>query len=195
MKLTDLCSNFAYQCIQGDMDREIEDVTYDSRKVQKHSLFVCIKGALCDGHNYISDAVKKGADAIVLEHICGQALPPRYHSNSNAIHTPRIGVDFTEFFRTPIREVDDDRYYRNKGENNHFVYDKRHFGRGGGKSWPDWDTWGDDWYFGSSDPKHNAGVLRDTAAFAFNGGFRMQVCSYGSILSGFEATQGGRSLF
>lgn len=76
MKLTDLCSGVAYQCIQGDMDREIEDIAYDSRKVKKHSLFICIKGTLCDAHNYISDAVKKGADAIVLEHICEQALPP-----------------------------------------------------------------------------------------------------------------------
>ena len=67
MKLTDLCSGVAYQCIQGDMDREIEDIAYDSRKVKKHSLFICIKGTLCDAHNYISDAVKKGADAIVLD--------------------------------------------------------------------------------------------------------------------------------
>jgi UDP-N-acetylmuramoyl-L-alanyl-D-glutamate--2,6-diaminopimelate ligase len=45
----------------------IKGITDDSRKVKKDFLFVAIKGLTVDGHMYISDAIKKGAKAIVGE--------------------------------------------------------------------------------------------------------------------------------
>ena len=49
------------------METEITDVIYDSRKIEKGTVFVCMIGAKTDGHNYIPDAIAKEAGAIVIE--------------------------------------------------------------------------------------------------------------------------------
>jgi UDP-N-acetylmuramoyl-L-alanyl-D-glutamate--2,6-diaminopimelate ligase len=48
-------------------DREVADITYDSRKVKPGSLFVAVRGFHSDGHQFISQAVQRGALAIVAE--------------------------------------------------------------------------------------------------------------------------------
>lgn len=45
----------------------IASIEMDSRKVQKGSLFVCINGFTVDGHDFINQAIEKGASAIVAE--------------------------------------------------------------------------------------------------------------------------------
>ncbi len=44
---------------------EISDVVNDSKKVKKGSLFFAITGEIHDGHNFIKDAIDRGASAIV----------------------------------------------------------------------------------------------------------------------------------
>lgn len=56
-----------YTCVQGDVDVEISTVVYDSRKVKNNSLFICIKGAVADGHRFAQKAVEMGATALVVE--------------------------------------------------------------------------------------------------------------------------------
>lgn len=68
MKLSNLLNGLDYTAKNTDI--EISSVAYDSRKVQKGGLFVCIKGYMTDGHKYIESAVKNGASAIVLEDDC-----------------------------------------------------------------------------------------------------------------------------
>lgn len=53
--------------IQGDTTIEITGIAYDSRKVEEGNVFVCIKGYKTDGHQYIADALKKGASALIVE--------------------------------------------------------------------------------------------------------------------------------
>ena len=67
MKLYSLLKNIQYEIISGNVDIDIKSITYDSRKVTEKSVFVCINGANVDGHDYIKEAVKKGALAIVIE--------------------------------------------------------------------------------------------------------------------------------
>ena len=50
-----------------DLDQEINDIFYDSRLVQKGSLFVCLDGYYFDGHRFALDAVRNGASAVVCE--------------------------------------------------------------------------------------------------------------------------------
>ena len=45
----------------------MRDIIYDSRKIAPETMFVCMVGAVTDGHKYISDAIDKGASVIVLE--------------------------------------------------------------------------------------------------------------------------------
>jgi UDP-N-acetylmuramoyl-L-alanyl-D-glutamate--2,6-diaminopimelate ligase len=50
------------------LDREVRDITHDSRKVIPGSLFVAVRGFHSDGHQFISQAFKRGAVAVVAEH-------------------------------------------------------------------------------------------------------------------------------
>lgn len=50
-----------------ETEREITAVAYDSRKVEKDSLFVCLRGFKTDGHTYIGKAIEMGAAVIVVE--------------------------------------------------------------------------------------------------------------------------------
>ena len=49
------------------MEAEVSDIVYDSRKLEKGTMFVCMVGTVTDGHKYIADAVEKGASVIVAE--------------------------------------------------------------------------------------------------------------------------------
>ena len=51
------------QIIGGDV--EIGGIEHDSRKVTAKDLFVCMEGAHVDGHNFIGQAVAKGAVALL----------------------------------------------------------------------------------------------------------------------------------
>lgn len=67
MRLTTLLERIDYKCIQGNVDREITDVIYDSRKASVGSLFLCIRGAVVDGHTFAKDVAEKGAAVIIVE--------------------------------------------------------------------------------------------------------------------------------
>ena len=64
--LKDLLSGIKYEILQGDMDREIPAVVYDSRKATPGCMFICIEGAVSDGHVYAADVVEKGASVLVV---------------------------------------------------------------------------------------------------------------------------------
>lgn len=67
MQLQKLLQNIPYTNIQGTEQIEINHIVYDSRKVEKGDVFVCISGFQTDGHRYIPMALEKGAVAIVTE--------------------------------------------------------------------------------------------------------------------------------
>lgn len=60
MKLRELCSEFKYECLSGSMDVDVRDVIYDSRKITEGTVFVCMVGAVTDGHKYIPGCGEKG---------------------------------------------------------------------------------------------------------------------------------------
>ncbi len=51
----------------GDLDVELSDLAYDSRKVAPGTLFFCVPGEKVDGHQFAAEAVGAGAPALVLE--------------------------------------------------------------------------------------------------------------------------------
>ncbi|MDR3596360.1 UDP-N-acetylmuramoyl-L-alanyl-D-glutamate--2,6-diaminopimelate ligase [Clostridium sp.] len=67
MELYKLLKNINYEIINGSLDIDIKDISYDSRKVKENSIFVCINGENVNGHDYIKEAIKKGALAIVID--------------------------------------------------------------------------------------------------------------------------------
>ena len=67
MTIQTLTERMQYKLLAGDAGREISALVYDSRKIIPGCMFVCIKGAVFDGHAYIREAVEKQAAAIVIE--------------------------------------------------------------------------------------------------------------------------------
>lgn len=65
MKLKELLTGVQVIKTNADMEMQIGDVCYDSRKVVPGSLFVAVVGYVTDGNRYISMALEKGAAAIV----------------------------------------------------------------------------------------------------------------------------------
>ena len=51
----------------GVMDVEISAIVSDSRKVRDDCLFICIKGAKADGHDFAQTVIENGALAVVSE--------------------------------------------------------------------------------------------------------------------------------
>ena len=48
-------------------NRLIQKISYDSRMIEDNTLFVAIKGSKYDGHEYIDNAVKLGANAVLID--------------------------------------------------------------------------------------------------------------------------------
>ncbi len=65
--LDSLLEELEYTCIQGDIHTSVTDLVYDSRKAVKDCVFVCIEGAVSDGHDYIGEVAGKGAAAIIID--------------------------------------------------------------------------------------------------------------------------------
>ncbi|MCI1966791.1 MAG: UDP-N-acetylmuramoyl-L-alanyl-D-glutamate--2,6-diaminopimelate ligase [Oscillospiraceae bacterium] len=66
MLLADLIRDLDSTC-SGRTDIEITDVVYDSRKVTKGSLFICLCGSSVDSHQFAGAAAEAGAAAIVAQ--------------------------------------------------------------------------------------------------------------------------------
>src|SRR5438874_6922234 len=67
MQLKVLARAIAPLQIIGGLDREVESIAYDSRRVQSNGLFVALRGEKSDGHDFIDQAIEKGAGVIVTE--------------------------------------------------------------------------------------------------------------------------------
>ncbi len=55
--------------IIGSTNVAISAISFDSRKIEKDSLFIAVKGTLSDGHKYIDDTIAKGAVAVLCEEL------------------------------------------------------------------------------------------------------------------------------
>jgi UDP-N-acetylmuramoyl-L-alanyl-D-glutamate--2,6-diaminopimelate ligase len=80
-------------------DREIEpleitEVSYHSQKVKEGHLFVCVKGYKTDGHQYLSDAVKRGAVAAVVEDFQEGIDVPQYVVADSRVALAKLGATY-----------------------------------------------------------------------------------------------------
>jgi UDP-N-acetylmuramoyl-L-alanyl-D-glutamate--2,6-diaminopimelate ligase len=67
MQLKTLVATIPVRQVIGTLDRTVESIAYDSRRVQRNGLFVALPGEKVDGHDFIQQAIEKGAAAIVAE--------------------------------------------------------------------------------------------------------------------------------
>jgi len=67
MGLKEILNNCEYELVSGDLEIDVKDIAYDSRNVEKGYMFVALSGFMVDGHEYIENAVSKGAKVVVCE--------------------------------------------------------------------------------------------------------------------------------
>lgn len=67
MKLEKLLERISYTIVKGSTNIEIDNLVYDSRKATKGSVFVCMTGAIKDGHDFAEEVVKKGATVLIVQ--------------------------------------------------------------------------------------------------------------------------------
>ena len=67
MKANDIIKDLEILGSQGDLNRFVSDIQYDSRKIQHGEAFIAIKGFQTDGHRFISQAYQNGARVFFSE--------------------------------------------------------------------------------------------------------------------------------
>lgn len=106
MKLGRILNGTRIHESKGDSDLEISGLAYDSRKVKSGYVFVALRGTKQDGHDFVEEAVRNGAAAVVLEsgrivkgldkNICVIRVPDSRTALSNLA---------AEFYRHPYRDM------------------------------------------------------------------------------------------
>ena len=104
MKIKDILTNCNLLEIVGEKDVDVVDITFDSRKVNKGTLFFAVKGTQVDGHDYIEGAIEKGATVIVCE-----KLPRKKAENVTYVKVDNsayvLGVGASNFFGNPSEQL------------------------------------------------------------------------------------------
>ncbi len=67
MTLNNLIERLKYKCVQGTVDIPVSELIYDSRKACKDGVFVCISGAVRDGHDFVEEVIQNGVTALIVE--------------------------------------------------------------------------------------------------------------------------------
>ena len=68
----------------GQEDCEIKGIKINSKEITPGDLFVCTMGVTTDRHDFIDEAIEKGASAIVVSRDVGQKSVPVIHvENTN----------------------------------------------------------------------------------------------------------------
>ncbi|MBQ2702980.1 MAG: UDP-N-acetylmuramoyl-L-alanyl-D-glutamate--2,6-diaminopimelate ligase [Alistipes sp.] len=68
-RLQDIIASVEVLQVVGDLQTEIVGLNYDSRRVAAGDCFFAVVGVQSDGHNYIPQAVERGACAVVCERL------------------------------------------------------------------------------------------------------------------------------
>lgn len=67
MTVKDWLEGLEYTLLQGNLDAEVDEVVYDSRKAAPNAVFVCMKGTKVDSHTFIPQVLAAGTTVLVVE--------------------------------------------------------------------------------------------------------------------------------
>jgi UDP-N-acetylmuramoyl-L-alanyl-D-glutamate--2,6-diaminopimelate ligase len=84
----------------GTTNVAVENVTFDSRKVVKESLFVAVPGTVVDGHDFIAKAIEMGARSIICEKLPAEIKEKVSYIQVKDAHAT-LGIVASNFFDNP----------------------------------------------------------------------------------------------
>ncbi|MCR4849410.1 MAG: UDP-N-acetylmuramoyl-L-alanyl-D-glutamate--2,6-diaminopimelate ligase [Bacteroidales bacterium] len=104
MKLKDIIVNCNLLDLTGNKDLDIDKVSFDSREAAPGTLFFAVKGTQTDGHEYIENALDKGASAVVCE-----KMPKALREGATYIRVDDssyvLGVAAANFYGNPSKSL------------------------------------------------------------------------------------------
>ncbi|MEQ6165974.1 UDP-N-acetylmuramoyl-L-alanyl-D-glutamate--2,6-diaminopimelate ligase [Ekhidna sp. MALMAid0563] len=102
--LKDILFGVSLKSITGNRDEKVNGITFDSRKVEKGSLFVAVEGLTVDGHDFIHGAIEKGARVIVCEEV-----PESLDKDITVVQTDNsakaLGIIASNFYGRPSEKL------------------------------------------------------------------------------------------
>src|ERR1700724_1610196 len=106
MQLKTLLAAIPLREIIGPTDRAVESIAYDSRRVQRNGLFVALRGEKSDGHDFIGQAIEKGATVILAERAENPAAAG-HRVTCVVVHDTRAAMAdlAAKFFNYPARKL------------------------------------------------------------------------------------------
>src|SRR5215212_6673320 len=102
MLLKNLLTAIQPGSIVGPADRQVDSIAYDSRRVTKNGLFVALRGEKVDGHNFIDQAIEKGATVVVTDRIMSQPRATVVQVNNTRTAIADLAV---AFYQRPVRKL------------------------------------------------------------------------------------------
>ena len=104
MEIRKLLTDVVTKQLIGSTENNIDKVCIDSRQIDTNSMFVAIKGTQTDGHQYIDQALQKGATAIVCETLPTE-LKPEITYIQVTHSEDSLGQIASNFYRSPSSKL------------------------------------------------------------------------------------------
>ncbi|MEX2514271.1 MAG: UDP-N-acetylmuramoyl-L-alanyl-D-glutamate--2,6-diaminopimelate ligase [Cyclobacteriaceae bacterium] len=103
-QLKDILYKVSLVSTKGNMEMVIDQLAFDSRKVKEGTVFIAMHGTLTDGHDYIDQAIAKGAIAIICEN-----MPDKLEENityAQVVNAPKsLGLMAANFYGHPSEKI------------------------------------------------------------------------------------------
>ncbi|WP_439482665.1 UDP-N-acetylmuramoyl-L-alanyl-D-glutamate--2,6-diaminopimelate ligase [Cyclobacterium plantarum] len=103
-KLKDILYKVSLVSTKGDMEMDINQLVFDSRKVTEGSVFVALPGTQVNGHDFIEKALDMGAVAVVCE-----SMPENLREGITyvqVLNSPKsLGLMAANFYGNPSRKL------------------------------------------------------------------------------------------
>ena len=103
MKLRNLIDGLSYLELLNcdDLSLEIDGIAYNSKRVERNSVFICLPGEHVDGHEYAEEAVNNGAVACIVERFLNLDVPQIRVSSTEEI----IAQVSSEYYGAPSTKI------------------------------------------------------------------------------------------
>ena len=105
MEITNLMKHVPVLEVKNAKHINVTGLAYNSRKVEKGQVFVCIKGFKTDGHQYARQAVENGAIALVVEHFIDDLDVPQYKVKNGRTALATLADAFYDHPTTKLKTI------------------------------------------------------------------------------------------
>lgn len=112
MRLNQLLKNVQVHESHGNLAVEVGHIRFDSRQVQPGDVFVAVRGAQVDGHQFIDIAIEKGAVAVICEQSLESFLPAKVLTTAGKVVLVQVedsaevlGIMASNYFNDPSNDL------------------------------------------------------------------------------------------